>query len=449
MSKLKLNSNTTYNGLLDFDGNDVVRPGGGSPTSPYVPDVTGNRTIEFKMWLDTSIWKNHSSFGSGIVNWTQQNASDYFVASFYDSTMRVYTNESGSGSASINLDESLMNRILQFEIVKSRDAILGGKVDSIKINGITQSLTSITGIIMGIHASEIGEFSTNLYDAALWDIKINSDSELMHYWKGYPAGDQNSAWLDLAGDPCTLNGTVGGTPTTRNISGLYGNNKLKLGGNILTGLLDFTGPIGDGGNDAYIDFSSLPDVTGEKTITFNMYLDSSPNIIVPWINMRTSGSIDCLRMESVKTSYPLDSGYVLEIGVSDASSKRYDLMPHIKQILNCEIKKTDGSISYFKINENAQTYSIGGSYSNSSEDYIGRSATVRRINHGAIWDIKIYDESLVLEHYWKGYPNGNTDAAWVDQVGSIDGELKYTSAPGIRNISVGGIAANRLKIVPE
>ena len=78
--------------------------------------------------------------------------------------------------------------------------------------------------------------------------------------------------------------------------------KLKIGGNVINGLLNFNGPVDEGGNSAYIQMDSLPDVTGEKTITFSMFLDASSNRIESWISFRDIGSTDSLRLESTRAN---------------------------------------------------------------------------------------------------------------------------------------------------
>ena len=42
----------------------------------------------------------------------------------------------------------------------------------------------------------------------------------------------------------------------------------------------------------------------------------------------------------------------------------------------------------------------------------------------ADWDIEVIDDdSSTVVHSWRGYPNGNTDAAWVDDVSTADASV--------------------------
>ena len=180
-----------------------------------------------------------------------------------------------------------------------------------------------------------------------------------------------------------------------------------------------------------VDFASVPVVTGIQTIKWDMLLDASvaSKIYVGFVDGVSNDYIyanydylPSFEQTSTGITYP-----VLRVQVKNSPGvyvRIYNIDSYIGVNTNIEIVKGTGSITSVKANNNTLTtlysgsvvYDTGGSFS-----YAGG-------NGGAsIWNLEI-----VGSHKWIGYPYGNTNAAWVDTIGSIDGTV--TGSPGTRNV---------------
>jgi len=178
----------------------------------------------------------------------------------------------------------------------------------------------------------------------------------------------------------------------------------------ITGVVQFN-------NNAYISLSSVPDVEGSKVIKFSLYLDSASGIRSVLLYFSNNIS-DNLRIQ-------VESGQMtISPGKLPLSGKVYDISSFYGIIINGEIHKSTGSIDSLYINEILQT-PVSTVLSNSEQitAYIGRDQfTSTYINNCSIWDIEI-----VGQNKWLGRPDGNTDGAWVDQIGSINGTFIGTA----------------------
>lgn len=195
--KLKIKPGITYSGVLDFNGSVHV-------TLDSDPSMTGIRTVTFNLWLDQdSGYSLNSLFALGDVG------SDHLNARLNGSDLFFYTSSSSGGSTNRYVSISgLNNQILFIEVTKGTSSIT-----EVKINGISQSLTNTVTSENNGPFSYIGRSLTGILDnATIWNIDVSGGS----FWKGYPGGNLDSAWIDQEE---TNNGSVSESASTRDISG--------------------------------------------------------------------------------------------------------------------------------------------------------------------------------------------------------------------------------------
>ena len=162
----------------------------------------------------------------------------------------------------------------------------------------------------------------------------------------------------------------------------------------------------------HISLSSPPDVTGSKTIKFNLYLDEMTSIM--GVILYFSSDVN----DNLRVSLQNNNLYITP-GLNPAVGKKYDITNFIRQKIAIEIIKTASVIASFSIDGEIQT-EVSGVVSaiDAIGGFIGHDPIVGKFNNGSIWDVEITGE-----HKWDGHPDGDTDAAWADSIGSIDGTV--------------------------
>lgn len=179
-------------------------------------------------------------------------------------------------------------------------------------------------------------------------------------------------------------------------------------------------------NDEIV-FSSVPNITGSKTISADLYLDSSMSGF-SWLWMPESGDDFFQAILNELPSLERDTlgiyDYVLRIQVKNSPVyvRIYSLQNYVGQILHLEIIKGTGSIVSVKANGDTLSSLGNGLYTTSgfgSKEFYGGALS--------IWNVEVAGE-----HKWIGYPYGNTDAAWVDTIGSND--VSILGSPQTRNL---------------
>ncbi len=317
----------------------------------------------------------------------------------------------------------LSGKILNCSLEKSRSSI-----DSFSIDGDIQTPIYSgfwgAGGPGGINIAK-GNLA-NLQNATVWDVKIydtsTGGSPLIHSWKGYPAGNTDSAWVD---DVSTLDGDLTGSGETRDIAGggttSGGGSKLLIdGGETTITALYFEL---DGLDDDYIKLPANlgSDITGDKRITFNAYRHINETHTMFFFNFWDTTS-DYLRMSTTGNNV-----HIYMDGTAPGKGHTYlnaDLIT--EGLMQMEIIKTASEIESFKINGIEQTVD-GSTYSgvNYTTSYAAGLSN-QSLDNVSIWDVKIYDSDVGgnLTHWWKGTgPDADKDSAWVDQVGSLDGSV--------------------------
>jgi len=166
------------------------------------PDVTGNKTLTSKFYLDSST--SRLTFGF-------MNALNDFLFVSYDIAantgvnpmLTVNTKNSPPGVIRPYYDiSSYLGMIVEMEVVKTSSSVV-----SLKLNGNT--LTKAGDGYFNNGGTSLKTIS-GLSGSSVWDVTINGIAA----WVGYPSGDQNLAWEDTIG---SNDGTVSGSVSTRNL----------------------------------------------------------------------------------------------------------------------------------------------------------------------------------------------------------------------------------------
>jgi hypothetical protein len=203
---LQVSSNITdwlgagADGLLDFDGvDDYVS------FSP-APDVTGTKTINFKLYIKSS--HTLTSDREVIMIIHNDNNNQIYLRNWLDIS-------DGTEYLEINVDVGLSGKryeianfgkdvVLECELIKTT-----GVISSFTVNGVAQT-SSVNAGAVTINETNIGydgsNYGTGFY---IWDVEI---VESNFNAPGYPSGNLASAWTNGI-----YTATVNGSPTTANI----------------------------------------------------------------------------------------------------------------------------------------------------------------------------------------------------------------------------------------
>jgi hypothetical protein len=181
----------------------------------------------------------------------------------------------------------------------------------------------------------------------------------------------------------------------------------------------------DGINDI-VTLSGQPDLSGTKTITFNMWLTKDTGF--------ASDMLFTLGLPPGNIFAELDSN-IIRIGISAnvniGSTKTYSITGLTNQKLSCTIVKTTDAISSFTINGSPQSGGTGVSTRNTELSAIGGDGNLSSLLEDAyIWNIAV--EGIGS---WLGSGNNaNTDAAWLDGIGSNNGTV--VGSPTLKSLPV-------------
>lgn len=431
-------------GLLDFDGvDDYV-------SFASIPDITGDRTISFYLYL----LKSSGYSFNVIANITPiEDANDRLTVWLNGSDIEVNLNGIQSSSYSI---AGLEDTILLIEIEKYQDAGFSGQMTDFRINGVSQT-ESISGITWGEQGATIGANSAPnafLADALVWDFNTGDFTA-----DGQPSGDTGAAWSQ------SIAATVHGTPSVTSISGdtpevtyyaiddaigertdtvffgqylssgeinFYRDNNtfdykdpstgtIIEGTNIPTGGLytvpangicdigvyprtgDINGLVNFDGVDDYISFPTI-DVTGDKILTFKTIIRGVTGVS----NYISLGDTT----DGFHVSINDGASYAtLYVGTS-SSGTAYDLDSYKSNpFMEIAITKTTGAITSVTVDGNTAAVLGVVTLSGITEEYnIGKQGVDYGESH------LIFDVSIDSNYNWLGYPDGNTDIAWVNTI---------------------------------
>jgi hypothetical protein len=162
----------------------------------------------------------------------------------------------------------------------------------------------------------------------------------------------------------------------------------------------------------YISFGSVPDSTGNQTIRFKMYIDALSSLLGPvlYFSSDTNDNIHIQLQNNILDVSP-GQGHL---------GKRYDMSSYIGQILSFEIIKTASVIVSLSINGIGITEIGGSTYASGAITAFicWDNISPTGFNNGSVWDVEI-----VGNHKWAGHPGADTDSAWIDLIGSVNGAV--------------------------
>lgn len=201
----------------------------------------------------------------------------------------------------------------------------------------------------------------------------------------------------------------------------------------IVGVIDF-----DGIDDSITFSGASPDVTGNKTIKFDcQFVEGVSQTTVNqglWFQFITDTSDYFVAQLAIESGSPAIAT-VVGNSSNTVGAKRYDLSSSLLgEKLSIEITKTSTEITSFKVNGSTISPAVvlsGSDYP--AGDYIGsfRGIVYTISNESAyFWNLEI-----VSSHQYDGIPDGNTNAAWVDDIGTADGTVN--GSPSKVDISPG------------
>ena len=180
------------------------------------------------------------------------------------------------------------------------------------------------------------------------------------------------------------------------------------------GLLDF-----DGVNDNVRMFPQ-PAIEGTNTFSFNIFFESYTATTDVFMVFSSGNDVNDYLMVSYRPA--VKQLFVATKRIGGMSG--YDISHLIDKHAFIEIKKGIGTITSVKANGENLTLLFSGLTGpwNTTETYVGYHTAYdppwKYLNHALVWDLTIEGKN-----HWTGYPAGNTNGAWVDTIGSLDGTV--------------------------
>jgi len=169
-----------------------------------------------------------------------------------------------------------------------------------------------------------------------------------------------------------------------------------------------------------VSFSSLPPITGSKTIKADMFIKNNTAFFIMFFS--DGATNDYLIYYYGNTEFGKRFSVEVKNGAAFRNVFDIEAAGLLNTVFSLEIIKGTGSITSVKFNGNTLT-NLGGFVSqgpSNQQKFYGS-------DHVSIWNLEI-----VGQNKWIGYPYGNTNGAWVDTIGSINGTISGT--PGTVNL---------------
>jgi hypothetical protein len=312
-------------------------------------------------------------------------------------------------STAAPLTTEMLNTTQDIKVINGVDDG-GGPIPNSPVATDGSSLTS-TSFIANLNVS---------LSALGYLLDVATDSSFLSYVSGYQNKDIGNS-LSFLVDGLTPQTNYYYRVRAYNDSGISGDSNII---NVLLPLV--VGVLNWDGLDDKVTFPSHADLSGNKTIKFNLWLTKDSGF--------AENALFSLGASLNNIYVVLDSSDQFRIGIADditlGSTKWYSITGLANQLLACEIIKTAHGITSFKINSIARTQ-VGMGNSNYPTVYstigVGGDGVIDYLVDAYIWDIVVVGVGS-----WAGNPIGNIDASWVDGIGSINGVV--SGNPSIRNL---------------
>ena len=197
------------------------------------------------------------------------------------------------------------------------------------------------------------------------------------------------------------------------------------------GILDYTyidtsGNVLDWNGGAIVSLDSQPDLSGTKRIDFNLWLDQDSGYASKTI-FTLGVSEDNLFAELTSANIRIGNADVVTTG-----TRTFSITGLSGKKLECIVVKGSTTIDWFSVNGVSLTQTgIGQSNRPTTKSAIGGGADNQWLLDDAyVWDVVVDGEGA-----WSGNgSNANTNASWVDTIGSADGTI--TGTPAIKKLTL-------------
>lgn len=193
-------------GVLDFNNTYYV-------TLSANPDLSGTKTVRWKMWMDSSAGANGYLFSIG----SNQNAMQIYTSGTDLRCGNVNRIMSTQGEKYISR-ANLAGYVLECIAVKTINEILWFQVGGYSSGDQNLGSSGSAPTTSRFGADGLSSPGSGCAGMYVWDIRVESSvgGTSLHNWSGYgTAPNVDSAWLDTVGSE---NGTVAGSPGIKTLT---------------------------------------------------------------------------------------------------------------------------------------------------------------------------------------------------------------------------------------
>jgi len=179
----------------------------------------------------------------------------------------------------------------------------------------------------------------------------------------------------------------------------------------------------DGVNNTVL-LDAIPDTTGNKIIEFCCFIPSGQDYTGAnsevLFHFRDGSDADYFGIWMLDLGVGATPLMVINVSSTAGNNQRINVIPYLDAPFHVEVSKGVESINYVRFNGQLVSGVGGSAMGGDNTRNIGwlTGGLASYYFYGTIWDIKITGS-----HWWEGHPAGNTNPAWVDQIGAIDGAV--------------------------
>ena len=183
----------------------------------------------------------------------------------------------------------------------------------------------------------------------------------------------------------------------------------------------------DGVND-YVQLSANVNMQGNKRLDFSMYLYKD-NGFGGTPSANAIAHLQNLAADLLVVWFRGDEMHMMPCSPVVPKSRYVEITGWANKCINVQITKTvnagQGEIVSVTFNGTPQTLYQSLYIITPGTNYLASSGGLYHMVDGLLWDFKVWDVSgaPAQTHGWVGYPDGNTNNAWLDTVGAINGTV--------------------------
>lgn len=202
------------------------------------------------------------------------------------------------------------------------------------------------------------------------------------------------------------------------------------------------------GYDDVVNLDSVPTVTGDKAVEFYVKIDPNmattaeaggayPAEVLMFVQSPGS-SVDCLGIwiENTGSAFYIHAHSFAQTSTNNKRTGDITSIVNEDKEILVRIVKTTNTTTSISIDGDSQSLFNSTNFGFGGIERRRIGPLIYTLNPSGVdtfllRDIKVYDDpsgTNTLTNHWKGWPAGNTDAAWEDLVGSIDGTVSGSPA---------------------